>query len=95
MPCDCADADGDGYHDTVCGGSDCDDDESSVHPGAEDICEDGIDQDCDGLDAPCDEHGDDGGGCGCGVGDHSHGATDGTFWLFLGLAALLAARRRP
>jgi hypothetical protein len=60
------DADGDGYGDAAgavvsfCDGdapegrvtdsSDCDDDDSSVHPGATEICDgDDIDEDCDGL----------------------------------------------
>jgi len=33
--------------------SDCDDTDPELSPGAEDICEDGIDQDCDGQDAVC------------------------------------------
>ncbi|MFT4622551.1 MAG: hypothetical protein ACI8PZ_001207 [Myxococcota bacterium] len=34
-------------------GLDCDDGDPGVHPGAEEICEDLVDQDCDGDDAPC------------------------------------------
>lgn len=43
------DADGDGHHDDV----DCDDARVDVHPGAAEVCGDGIDQDCDGDDLPC------------------------------------------
>jgi len=32
---------------------DCDETSAQVHPGAQDICGDGIDQDCDGADLPC------------------------------------------
>ena len=52
------DADSDGYF--ACG--DCDDSDPEINPGAEDICEDGIDQDCDGADEVCgddDDSGDD------------------------------------
>ncbi|MCX7808652.1 MAG: putative metal-binding motif-containing protein, partial [Deltaproteobacteria bacterium] len=42
------DGDGDGY---VAG--DCDDMRSGVHPGAEEVCGDGIDQNCDGVDPRC------------------------------------------
>jgi hypothetical protein len=45
----CPDADGDGYADRSCGGPDCDDGRASVHPGAEEDCENGLDDDCDGL----------------------------------------------
>ena len=41
------DYDGDGYDDTT----DCDDSDSSINPGAYDTPNDGIDQDCDGVDA--------------------------------------------
>ncbi len=44
--CSLTDSDSDGY--TVA--TDCDDDDASVHPDAEEIADDGIDQDCDGAD---------------------------------------------
>ena len=57
-----SDADGDGYggtdsvimaceqpHGTIEDGSDCDDDDPSVHPGAEETCGDWVDNDCDGF----------------------------------------------
>ena len=47
--CYCRDADGDGYFDEACGGDDCDDAAPAVHPGAGEICHNGIDDDCDGL----------------------------------------------
>lgn len=34
-------------------GTDCDDGEEDVHPGAADACEDGVDGDCDGADEAC------------------------------------------
>ncbi len=46
-----ADADADGYpHDASPGGTDCNDFNPSVHPGADDPLGDGIDQDCSGAD---------------------------------------------
>ncbi|MBA2883027.1 hypothetical protein HNR65_003384 [Desulfosalsimonas propionicica] len=53
---DDADNDGDGY--SVNDG-DCNDNDASVYPGAEEICGDGIDQNCDGTDAACTEENDD------------------------------------
>ena len=45
-----ADTDGDGH--TIRAG-DCNDLDAGVYPGAHDLCGDGIDQDCDGIDAAC------------------------------------------
>jgi hypothetical protein len=50
------DGDEDGYmasmvDGVVCDGDDCDDSDPEVHPGALDVCGDGIDQDCDDHDA--------------------------------------------
>jgi arylsulfatase A-like enzyme len=45
------DRDGDGYS-ALFGGGDCDDTRADVYPGAEDIPGDGIDQNCEGGDAP-------------------------------------------
>ncbi|MGV8162089.1 MAG: DUF2341 domain-containing protein, partial [Candidatus Nanoarchaeia archaeon] len=52
---DCIDADGDGFYATggICGAIDCNDNDSSINPGALDICGNGIDEDCSGADAIC------------------------------------------
>ncbi|MBN2493133.1 MAG: metallophosphoesterase [Deltaproteobacteria bacterium] len=59
------DSDGDGFSPPT----DCNDEDASVHPGAEEICGDEIDQDCDGQDLACpcaDEDGDGFGAQPCG-----------------------------
>lgn len=45
----CPDEDEDGYEDESCGGSDCNDDNDEVNTEAAEICNDFIDNDCDGL----------------------------------------------
>ncbi|MFH1464362.1 MAG: MopE-related protein [Pseudomonadota bacterium] len=57
------DRDGDGYISAACAyiaaeDADCDDDDASIHPVAPELCEDGIDQDCDGGDTVCGFSGD-------------------------------------
>ena len=54
-PPDPADVDDDGDKITENQG-DCDDANPNIFPGAEEICEDGIDQDCDGYDEACPPH---------------------------------------
>lgn len=44
------DVDGDGYVDADVGGDDCDDNDASIHPDAEEIPDDGVDSNCDGED---------------------------------------------
>ncbi len=48
------DVDEDGYLATSCDGDDCDDGDSTIHPGAAEICDDNVDQDCNGADLQCD-----------------------------------------
>ena len=80
------DADRDGYGQS----EDCNDASADVHPGADEICDDGLDNDCDGLtdeaDGDCLPSPDK--GCNCAV---SGGASP--VWLLL-LGALAFARRR-
>ncbi len=58
-PSVCADADSDGYGNpgnASCSNgaaTDCDDNNSSINPGATEICGNGIDDDCDGNDTAC------------------------------------------
>lgn len=44
------DADGDGYTRTAAGGDDCNDSKAFINPGTAEVCDDGIDNDCNGDD---------------------------------------------
>ncbi|MBI2176298.1 putative metal-binding motif-containing protein, partial [Candidatus Woesearchaeota archaeon] len=69
-----ADADGDGYKATLYKGKscgpDCDDNNALVHPGAVDVCCNGVDEDCSGGDAVCPKV------CGNGIDENCNGKVD-------------------
>lgn len=44
------DMDGDGHPSIANGGDDCNDQNASIHPGAPEVCDDGVDSDCDKQD---------------------------------------------
>lgn len=57
---DCPDEDNDGFFAEYCGGEDCDDTDPDINPDADEVPNDGIDQDCDRVDftEDCDQDGD-------------------------------------
>ncbi len=72
----CDDLDGDGYGDVACGGSDCNDGDAQINPGAAEICDAGVDNDCDSsTDESVDGDGDNQTICGI-SGDGSDGDCD-------------------
>ncbi len=90
---DCADNDGDGYKAQTCGGSDCDDADALVNPGAAEICDDLVDNNCDGSedqsDAECTAMGTAPAGCaGCSMGG------EGDMLSLAGLLGLALLRKR-
>lgn len=78
------DADADGYSVD----EDCDDTNAAIHPGATEICEDGIDQNCNDEDAACPADESSSGGCSLDQNHHTKG-TLSVFFLFACSALLL------
>ena len=105
---DClTDADGDGFGDDspatdVTAGTDCNDADATILPGAIEIAGDGIDQDCDGSDTPAEES-DTGGdtvgdsaktGCsGCASGAGAVDPSSAAFLLVFGVLVMQRRRR--
>ncbi len=50
---ECSDIDGDGYGDGCSGGTDCNDNNAGINPAVNEICGNGIDEDCSGSDLEC------------------------------------------
>lgn len=97
------DADGDGYGDNgtaraACEAlgdevelaGDCDDGDAEVWPGAPEVLDDGVDQDCDGQDSTADEEDEGKGSC-----STAGSAPRSLALLALGLLGAAARRRRP
>jgi len=82
--CLCPDMDQDGYGAQSCG-KDCNDFDGLVNPGADEICNDGWDNDCDGVIDDCEEQG----SCGC-----TSSRKSALIWLGWGFLGWLLIRKR-
>ena len=80
---------------------DCDDADPDVHPGAEELADDGIDQDCDGADATAGHDTGDTGGAAFDTGGETGKGCDGCSsaslpgWWLLALSSLVWRRQSP
>lgn len=99
-PLICIDSDGDSYSPSGgnCGAIDCNDQNAGINPGASEVCGDGLDNDCFGGDATCQDDDDDDGGGGGGGGGGSSSApaapplSDPTFDLDITLLSFSVAQ---
>ncbi len=84
----CPDSDADGYYASGCGnGTDCHDSSSGINPGATEVCGDGIDQNCDGVDLACSSGSSSGGGGGGGGGSTTPSQSAKVSHVFSGISA--------
>jgi hypothetical protein len=84
------DSDGDGHGSLI----DCDDGDPAIYPGAAELCDDGIDQDCSGADLACDVLPPPGVTPGCEWNCRGGGVRLGNLGFLLAFGLLAGLRRR-